>query len=147
MKRLCIRDWGFAIVLLGTFLGARCPNTPTTPDSGPNVDGGPTPTLDASDEGGIIASPEGGQSASEAGVEGGADLQDAAPDMDARHATPCVLACRNLKALGCDEGTKSSCASTCQNATTTKLTNLHPDCLSKAHSKAEARKCGSVTCP
>jgi hypothetical protein len=149
MSRLRIRNFGFAAVLFGSLPGAGCPNVPNVPDAGPVLDGGldsggdsgPISTQDASLETGVL----------EAGpkpVEAGPTPVDAGPTvLDAGPPGSCSLACSNLKTLGCDEGIKTSCVSTCLSATLAKLTNLHTDCLGKARSKAEARKCGSVTCP
>lgn len=73
---------------------------------------------------------------------------DAAPpdDLDAA-SSACARACRNLAALGCSEGTATSCTATCQHTQTARLVDLHPTCLADAKSKAAARACGSVDCP
>jgi hypothetical protein len=73
------------------------------------------------------------------------DTPDAAPELDAHRKSPCDLACANLVTLGCPEG-KSTCAATCEKANGT-VTDLHTSCLVNARTKADARKCGSVSCP
>ena len=67
---------------------------------------------------------------------------DAAPD-----GCSCALACSNLASLGCQEGVAANCTATCQHVESSRLTELHPTCLSAAKTKAEARACGSVACP
>lgn len=58
----------------------------------------------------------------------------------------CAVACRNLAELGCAEGAVPNCASVCEHAQAERVTDLHPVCLSLAHTKAEARACRSVKC-
>ena len=59
---------------------------------------------------------------------------------------PCMRACSNLKILGCPEGLDPSCVVVCQEAQTSKITDLRPDQIAKAKSIAEIRKIGSVAC-
>ncbi len=58
----------------------------------------------------------------------------------------CADACARLRVLGCQEGAPA-CEGTCTHARVTGLTELHPECLATAATKADARRCGSVTCP
>ncbi len=67
---------------------------------------------------------------------------DAAPD-----AGSCLTACSTLRGLGCKEGLADNCVATCDHAQADKLVDLKPTCLTRAATKAEARACGSVSCP
>ena len=58
----------------------------------------------------------------------------------------CADACARLRVLGCQEGAPA-CEGTCTHVRATGLTELHPECLAAAATKADARRCGSVTCP
>ena len=60
--------------------------------------------------------------------------------------TLCSVACANLAGLDCPEGRAPNCTTTCEHAQDTRLTDLRPACLALAHTKAEARACGSVRC-
>lgn len=71
-----------------------------------------------------------------------APVGDAAPDNGS-----CAAACSNLRGLGCKEGLADNCVATCEHVEATRLTELHPTCLTRAATKAEARLCGSVSCP
>jgi hypothetical protein len=53
----------------------------------------------------------------------------------------CALACVELNALGCPEGTATTCQSVCEHAQTAHLTNLNPGCLAKAATVAQAQAC------
>ena len=59
----------------------------------------------------------------------------------------CSDACANLAKLGCAEGTTGSCVATCEHTQSSRVTDLKPGCLLAAKTKADARACGSVTCP
>lgn len=59
----------------------------------------------------------------------------------------CAVACQNLAELDCKEGLAPNCSSVCEKAQAGRITDLHPACLSIAHTKTEARACKSVSCP
>lgn len=73
----------------------------------------------------------------------------APPDANVGDAAPstCAAACANLLSLGCHEGVAANCVSSCDYATSSRLTDLHAGCLAAAKSRAEARACGTVACP
>lgn len=79
----------------------------------------------------------------------------ATADAGGGEASASVAACANLAALGCPEGADASvCVRTIDHVQAGHLTDLHPDCLARARTKAEARACGakrdgggSVDCP
>lgn len=66
---------------------------------------------------------------------------DAAPDGGS-----CAAACETLRGLGCPEGRAPNCVEVCNHAEATRLTELHPGCLTAATSKAAVRACGGVAC-
>lgn len=69
--------------------------------------------------------------------------------LDAGLAKPdlCELACPRLKLLGCPEGGERECVAVCRHAETSRVTDLRPDCIAAAGSKAAVRACGTVACP
>ncbi|MCL2779616.1 MAG: hypothetical protein FWD73_16620 [Polyangiaceae bacterium] len=73
------------------------------------------------------------------------DAGDASVELDA--ASPAAKACANLRRLGCAEGNDDSCVATIEHVQSARITDLHPDCLAEASTKAEARACRSVVCP
>ncbi|MCL2726675.1 MAG: hypothetical protein FWD69_19825 [Polyangiaceae bacterium] len=73
------------------------------------------------------------------------DAGDASVELDA--ASPAVKACANLRRLGCAEGNDDSCVVTIEHVQSARITDLRPDCLAAATTKAEARACKSVQCP
>ena len=58
--------------------------------------------------------------------------------------TACQAACANLQAIGCH--IDIDCAAVCQRVQDAHLTNLKPECLTKAKTPDEARACGTVMC-
>ena len=61
-------------------------------------------------------------------------------------ADPCASACDNLAALQCSDGMDPGCVAACRHVLASHLTKLDTMCLTSAHSKAEAKSCGGVSC-
>jgi hypothetical protein len=58
-----------------------------------------------------------------------------------------VAVCAHLKDIGCPEGALPNCATALQRAEDDRLTDLRASCLLDASTIAQARACGSITCP
>jgi hypothetical protein len=58
-----------------------------------------------------------------------------------------VEVCAHLKDIGCPEGALPNCATALQRAEDDRLVDLKASCLLDASTIAQARACGSITCP
>jgi hypothetical protein len=58
-----------------------------------------------------------------------------------------VTICAHLLDIGCPEGAAPNCATALQRVEDGRLTDLRPQCLLDASSRAQAKACGSITCP
>jgi hypothetical protein len=61
-------------------------------------------------------------------------------------ATSCRDACSHLADLGCAEGLAATCVTTCCQAQSEGITDLHLACLLAAPTTEDVRHCGSVAC-